>query len=485
MSDPARLVAALGEAPPAVILVLTQASLPLLEALQARHGARIGGARIGLVALDPRGRFGADWAGPARARLLAAGFAADRVRVIDTAAGLGPCDLLLNLAGFGDTARVKHLEPVLRAALRPGTRMLTDIRKGSGAHPFLRDWGGCETLSTIEEDGATVTRALFTARAVAHPAVTRPMAPADQAREEDGWPAIAAALAGADGFLRDDGQHSFLFIPRGDVLVVTFDNLDLVTQKREDRRPWGFAFIEKQGWSMLGVMANGWTWYRDPWVWAEFDRLAAEGFFARFRRVVFYGASMGGYAACAFVPACPGADVVAISPQSTLDRALVPWETRYRAAWGRDFSGRYGDAAEASRAAGRVTILFDPYEPLDAAHVARFRGGNLRVLRAPLLGHRLGTALSQMGVLSAVILAALEGQLTEAGFYRALRARRGLRRYQSELFRKALARGHPELARRLGRWVLTRGDNRFIRRAMRELETGDPAATGARRYLPE
>jgi hypothetical protein len=116
---------------------------------------------------------------------------------------------------------------------------------------------------------------------------------------------------------------------------------------------------------MLGVMANGWTWYRDPWVWDEFDRLANDGFFKGFDRVAFYGASMGGYAACAFAAASPGCEVVAISPQSTLDKNVVPWETRYKIAWDRDFSGAYGDAATASRAAQQVTILFDPYEPLD------------------------------------------------------------------------------------------------------------------------
>jgi hypothetical protein len=260
-----------------------------------------------------------------------------------------------------------------------------------------------------------------------------------------------------------------LFVPRSDTLVVTFDNLDLAMGKREDRRPWGFGFIEKQGWSMLGVMAEGWTWYRDPWVWAQFDALAAEGFFDRFRRVVFYGASMGGYAACAFSAACPGADVVAISPQSTLDRALVPWETRYRTAWGRDFSGRYGDAAVASRAAGRVALLYDPYETLDAAHAARFDGPNVVRLRAPLLGHRLGSSLLQMGILTPIILGALNGTLEEVAYYRLLRARRDFQRYQRELFRKAVARGRPDLARRIGRWVLARGENRQIRRAMRDL----------------
>jgi hypothetical protein len=115
-----------------------------------------------------------------------------------------------------------------------------------------------------------------------------------------------------------------------------------------------------------------------------------------------------------------------------------------------------------------VTILYDPYEPLDAAHAARFTGRNVVLLRAPLLGHRLGSALHQMGILSPIVLAALDGSLTPAAFYRALRARRDFPRYQRELFARAAER-HPALARRLGAWVLARSDHRAIREAMRRL----------------
>ncbi len=116
-----------------------------------------------------------------------------------------------------------------------------------------------------------------------------------------------------------------------------------------------------------------------------------------------------------------------------------------------------------------VTILYDPYEPLDAAHARRFTGANVVALRAPLLGHRLGSSLLQMGILSPIIIKALSGTLTQGEFYRLLRARRDFPRYQRELFERAVARGRPDLARRVGRWVLARGDNRYIRLAMADL----------------
>jgi hypothetical protein len=429
-------------------------AMPLALAVLARWDCA-----VDLIDLTRSGNFAdppSDWVAPYIAALTAAGADVARIRVVSREDHLKPADLVANLRGFGDAYKVRHLEPVLRRCVHADSRMVMDIRKGSGSFPFLKDFGTTSALSEWDEGGQRVTRVRF---------APKPPEPTD----DDSWAEIATGLAGTDGFFRDNGMHSFLFMPRGRTLVVTFDNLDLAMDKREDRRPWGFAFIEKQGWSMLGVMANGWTWYRDPWVADQFDTLANEGFFARFDRVVFYGASMGGYAACAFVPACPGADVVAISPQSTLDKTVVPWETRYSTAWDKDFTGKYGDAAGAVTAAGRASILYDPYEPLDAGHADRLTGANVMKLRTPLLGHRLGSSLSQMGILSPIILAALDGSLTDTQFYRLLRARRDFPRYQRELFQKTLVKGRPGLARRVGRWVLGRNDNRFIRLAMKDL----------------
>jgi len=418
---------------------------------------------IVLIDLLPEGVWPekpSDWVASYHAHLTAAGIDPARVKTVSRAKDLRPVDLLLNLSGFGDVNKVKYLDGVLQAALHADSRMVLDIRKGSGAFPFLRDFGTTEILSEREDGGGgKITRAVFTP--------TPPVA----SEEDAGWGEIARDLAGKDGFYRaGTAGHSFLYMPRSKkTLVVTFDNLDIAMNKREDRRPWGFSFIEKQGWSMLGVLAGGWTWYREPWVAQEFDRLAAEGFFAQFERVVFYGASMGGYAAAAFSAACPGADVVVISPQSTLDKTIVPWESRYKVAWDRDFSGKYGDAAQAIAPARRVSILYDPYEPLDSGHVARFTGANVVKLRTPLLGHRLGSSLHQMGILTPIILGALDGTLTEASFYQRLRARRDFPRYQRELFKRAVDRGHVTLAKAMGKLILKQGDNRAIRLEMAKL----------------
>ncbi len=428
-------------------------ALPLALAAYARWDCD-----ILLVDVGAKAEFMAKpsaWVADYTAALADEGVPEHKIRYVAAQKDIRRADLIANIGGYGDAHNIKHFGALLELVLHQSSLMISDIRKGSGSYGLLNRYGACVPLAEWVDDGKPVTRVLFRST---HAPV--------EVEDNSTWEVIAQRLAGADGFVRDNGMHSFLHVPRGDTLVVTFDNLDVAMTKREDRRPWGYAFIEKQGWSMLGVMANGWTWYRDPWVWAQFDELKASGFFARYKRVVFYGASMGGYAACAFVAACPGADVVAISPQSTLDKSIVPWETRYKVAWESDFSGKYGDAAAVSAAAGRVTLLYDPYEALDSGHADRVLGANVVKLRTPLLGHRLGSSLQQMGILGPITLAALNGTLTESAFYHQLRARRGFGRYQKELFKRVIDKGRPDLARRIGRWVLTRGDNRYIRKAL-------------------
>ncbi|WP_199737917.1 glycosyltransferase family 32 protein [Falsigemmobacter faecalis] len=406
---------------------------------------------ITLLSPGAEGPFtGAGPAKSARRELIARGVPREKIQIPAQPGDLRPVDLVLNIAGFGARWKRPLPESLSRSLCHSDTLMLSDIRKGSGAWGWLKALGPTEALGPPQGEMTRVQ--------------TRIAPPADQA----GWAGLARELAGSGGFFEDLGEHSFLYIPRSPkVLVVTFDNLDIAMNKREDRRPWGFDFIEKQGWAMLGVMAGGWTWYRDGAVSAMFERLRDEGFFSRFERVVFYGASMGGYAAAAFSGAAPGADVVAISPQSTLDRGLVPWESRYKTAWHRDFSGPFGDAAEVSDKAARMVLLYDPFEPLDARHAARFSGDNVMRLPAPLMGHRLGSSLLQMGVLTEIILAALDGTLTPQAFRTTLRARRSFPRYQRELFEKAMAKGHRKLALRMAERALQLTDNRPLRVALR------------------
>lgn len=309
--------------------------------------------------------------------------------------------------------------------------------------------------------------------ATADAPLAMPTSDAPMTRQD--WRAQMKSMGDAEGFYEDIGaQHTALFVRRGKTLIVTFENLDHVYENAESRMPWGFNFVEGRGWSFLGLMAHDWTWYRDESVYDFFDRLRDEGFFAGFDKVVFYGASMGAYAACSFSAAAPGATVIAISPQATLERRLVSWETRYKKAWKRSYSGRYGYAPEMVSSADNVSLFYDPTEPLDAMHASLFQGPNVQKFRCRHLGHRIASFWISLGMLKPVILGCVENTLSEHSFYQMMRARRESPRFQRALLGRTIAMGRDGLVVMLCSHILSkRGAPKFrqeLKRAQARLK---------------
>ncbi|MEX1660763.1 phosphoadenosine phosphosulfate reductase [Thioclava sp. 15-R06ZXC-3] len=270
------------------------------------------------------------------------------------------------------------------------------------------------------------------------------------------WASQLEQIGDEHGFYRAlDPEHKALFVKGDDTLVVTFDNLDDARQKVEDRLPWGVKFINSQGWSALGVAAHGWTWYRAEAVHDFFDQLKAERFFDRFKQVVFYGASMAGYAAAAFSSAAPGAKVIALSPQATLDRDLTGgWENRFRLAWRRDFNSRYGYAPNEVRTAQKMWLFYDPLSREDAVHAALFRSPNVTRIRCRHFGHNMGSVMNLMGALKPITQGCVTDDLDEAGIYKLLRARRHLPLFQKQILQQITAKKRPLLTYHYARAVL-------------------------------
>lgn len=295
------------------------------------------------------------------------------------------------------------------------------------------------------------------------------MTEAERPQTRAEWKEELRALGRDQGFCEDIGsEHTALFVRRSDTLIVTFENLDHVFDNNETRLPWAFDFIEKRNWSILGLMAHGWTWYRDEDVFDFFDRLRDEGFFDGFKRVMFYGASMGGYAATAFSAACPGATVFAISPQATLDRSLASWETRYRGAWHRNYNSRYGYAPHMTDSAAKVHLFYDPRWQLDAMHAALFQGANVTKYNTRFFGHRIASLWIQLGILKPLVEAAVEDKLDETEYYKLLRGRRENPRFQREMLERLEKMGRPELVIRYCEAILANRRAPKFRQAMNQ-----------------
>lgn len=233
----------------------------------------------------------------------------------------------------------------------------------------------------------------------------------------------------------DTGEYFLDFIPGNAQLVITFEGAGANMSRPNGRRPgWGQAFLQKRGFSYLGVKPKRVDWYRKPDLHAFFRSKEFADFAGQFERRIFFGTSMGGYAALAFAPALPGSTVIAHNPQSTLDSRIVPWETRFVEGRSQDWSGDFADGVFAQPCSRRIYLTYDPFHEQDRLHVRRIAGPNVTAFKIPLVGHGTPDWLLQMGVLQQVTDQMLDGSVSIESFATAVRARRRITRYYTRLF---------------------------------------------------
>ena len=248
------------------------------------------------------------------------------------------------------------------------------------------------------------------------------------------------------GFYEKLGSHAACFVDRGpQQLVVSFDNLSDAGNPNYDVEPWAAKFLRDQGWSHLGILAPGPSWFRDAQLINFLDHLAADGFFHQFEKVAFVGTSMGAFASLVFSDLAPGSNVVALSPQSTLDSSLVPWEHRFRKGQVQDWTLPYSDAANSLARTDRAYVLFDPFVEPDLLHINRLPQDRLTLLKGFWFGHKTAVVLRRLDLLKPVMTAAIKGTLSEKDFYRQIRDRKNLLLYRRNVEAHLTSRGRERL----------------------------------------
>jgi len=274
---------------------------------------------------------------------------------------------------------------------------------------------------------------------------------------------------------RLDARHVALTRMESATLLVGFERAEALAGRRE-RMPLTARIAEESGFSHITLLAEGETWFRAPPVHAFFDRLVDEGTLDGFDRVVFYGARMCGYAAAAYSVAAPGALVLALAPQATLDPRIAEWDRRYLVHRRLDFTTRYGYAPDMLDAAARAHVLYDPEQRLDAMHTALFTRANVTKIRCRHFGGELEDELLSLGILDDILDAACEGKLSASVLHRLLRARRDHPPYLRRLLAHLDARNQDLRAAILCRSVVSRRGGPRFRKRLRELSEEFDAA---------
>lgn len=271
-------------------------------------------------------------------------------------------------------------------------------------------------------------------------------------------------------FQRLGSRHSALFVDEAPILLVTFETVQSIRQTQPGQLPMGYQIAKGRGWSHLCLIADGDTWYRDKAVYAYFDRLVDDAFFEDFDQVVFYGAGMAGYAAAAYSVAAPGATVIAVQPQATLDPRVTGWDPRWPEMRRTSFTDRYGYAPEMTEGAGQVYVIYDPEQVLDSMHAALFTKSFVTLLPCRLLGRDIGAALDEMHILQSMLAAACTGAFDAHMFSIFYRARRNHRPYLRGLLTHLDRDGRAFLAALLCRNVVGRMEAPKMKARLEQLE---------------
>lgn len=267
-----------------------------------------------------------------------------------------------------------------------------------------------------------------------------------------------------------DQRHAGVFVEDGDVLLVSFENLSTVESASATHTPFGFEMVARENWSCLSVLSQGDTWFRSPQVYDFFDQLTDDGFFDEFNQVIFFGSGPAAYAACAYSVAAPGAKVIALQPQASLDPRCTEWDNRFIEQRRLDFTSRYGYAPDMLEGADQAHVLYDPNETLDAMHAALFNRSNVTRHRLPFQGAALQSELQNMDILSDLVLAVAEDKLTRVEFAAMMRARRNHNPYLRRLLTHLEQMERDGLTYLLCKYVTGRGHAPRFKRKLERLK---------------
>ena len=295
-----------------------------------------------------------------------------------------------------------------------------------------------------------------------------PTTPGAAGQTQSEWVSRLAEIGRGHGFFERLGTHQLaLFVQERDTLVVSFDRAARVFSEEADGLPTGFEAVQRKEWSLLSIQSVGDPWFRAPDLADFFDRLAADGFFDSFQKVIFLGLGpANGHAACAYSAAAPGASVLASAPAATLDPERAGFDQRFRKDRRADF-GRYGDAPRLVAAARDVVILYDPVDPASAAHAAQFRADCVKLAPLRFVGPAPHRLIKAGGLLVPALRMLANGRLPRrrvAGMFR--RVRRADGDYLWRLAGIAQQQGQFDRARRIADYATdVTGEARFAQLA--------------------
>lgn len=200
--------------------------------------------------------------------------------------------------------------------------------------------------------------------------------------------------------------------------VVTFDNYSI--GHGFDREGFGETYLRSQGISAIHIMGRREDWYQYP----EMPEVlaAVREAISSAARSMTYGSSMGGYAALRFADGLNVDAALALSPQYSINPALVPFEKRWLQDAERIHWLPEGEPPLPSSA--QAIAVYDPAS-IDKVHIDLI-ASETDLIKIPVRysGHPSASVLAEQQILSPLLNDVLNGTLDPIKYKREAKARR-------------------------------------------------------------
>lgn len=207
---------------------------------------------------------------------------------------------------------------------------------------------------------------------------------------------------------------------------------------------FGETFFRKRGLSAVHFISKANHWWQTPEVDEAIAALREAGIFSDKRQITLYGSSMGGYAVLVRSAGFKPSQILAVSPQYSIDGKVVPFEWRWRN-YAAKLRFDYDDMAAGLDREARLLVVVDGFFRPDALHLRLIESHRpVEVVRISFAGHNTARALEEIGLGTRLVTEVAEGRFDNAAFCRDYR--RGRR--ASSLFWYGLAEYLAERGRR-------------------------------------
>jgi hypothetical protein len=212
-----------------------------------------------------------------------------------------------------------------------------------------------------------------------------------------------------------------------------------------DVEGWGSASFSKRDIAHVCVFHSAEDWHQNADFFPAMQ--ACRAFLGRRINVTSYGFSMGGYGALLGAKTLDAERTVAVSPQSSIDPAVVRFERRYGPQWAAMDGWKHDLSKQMNDSQTYYLVLFDPLHNQDRKHESRLpKPANYTRCLLHGVGHAGLQALVEMKI-QETLFDVLQGTADASDLRNAFRARRELGfRYLRKLGTRLHERKHPKAA---------------------------------------